>query len=67
MSGRNISPRLWEKTAVMPRKNIGAKPYIVPMPVFIISSYDEAGKPCAMLAVWGGISGEKEITVTVAS
>ena len=51
----------------MPRKNLGAKPYITPMPVLMLSSYDEAEKPCAMLAVWGGISNEKEITITVAA
>ena len=50
----------------MSRKNLGAKPYITPMPVLMLSSYDEAEKPCAMLAVWGGISNEKEITITVA-
>ena len=47
----------------MARKNIGAKPYITPMPVLMLSSYDDGGKPCAMLAVWGGISNEKEITI----
>lgn len=51
----------------MSRKNIGAKPYITPMPVLMISSYDEAEKPTAMLAVWGGITNETEITITVAS
>ena len=51
----------------MSRKNLGAKPYITPMPVLMLSSYDEAEKPCAMLAVWGGISNEKEITITVAA
>ena len=51
----------------MSRKNLGAKPYITPMPVLMISSYDEKGKPCTMLAVWGGISNEKEITITVAA
>ncbi|WP_407421885.1 flavin reductase family protein [Methanobrevibacter sp.] len=51
----------------MSRINIGAKPYIMPMPVLIISSYDEGEKPCAMLAVWGGISNEKEISITIAS
>ena len=51
----------------MARVNIGAKPYINPMPVLMLSSYDEDGKPCAMLAVWGGVSNEKEITITVAS
>ena len=35
----------------MSRKNLGAKPYITPMPVLMLSSYDEAEKLCAMLAV----------------
>lgn len=30
----------------MSRINIGAKPYIMPMPVLIVSSYDEEEKPC---------------------
>jgi hypothetical protein len=51
----------------MSRVNIGAKLYVMPMPVFMISSYDDKDKPCAMLAVWGGISNEKEISITVAS
>jgi flavin reductase (DIM6/NTAB) family NADH-FMN oxidoreductase RutF len=51
----------------MSRINIGAKPYVMPMPVLMISSYDEKEKPCAMLAVWGGISNETEISITVAS
>ena len=51
----------------MSRINIGAKPYVMPMPVLMISSYDENEKPCAMLAVWGGISNETEISITVAS
>ena len=51
----------------MARKNLGAKPYIMPMPVLMVSSYDEDEKPCSMVAVWGGISNEKEITITVAS
>ena len=33
----------------MSRVNIGAKPYIMPMPVLIVSSYDENDNPCAML------------------
>ncbi|MBR0404643.1 MAG: flavin reductase family protein [Eggerthellaceae bacterium] len=51
----------------MPRKNIGAKPYIMPMPVMMVSSYGEDGEPCSMVAVWGGITNEKEITITVAA
>ena len=51
----------------MSRINIGAKPYIMPMPVLIVSSYDDDDNPCAMLAVWGGISNQKEISITIAS
>jgi len=35
------------------RKNFGAKPFIYPMPVLIIGSYDESGIPNAMNAAWG--------------
>ena len=45
------------------RKSIGAKPYIVPQPVFVIGSYGENDVPNAMIAVWGGISNETEITI----
>lgn len=51
----------------MTRVNLGAKPYIMPMPVLIVSSYNEKDMPCAMLAVWGGISNETEIFITIAS
>ena len=33
----------------------------------VLSSYDVNMNPCAMLAVWGGISNETEISITVAS
>ncbi|MBC3537790.1 flavin reductase family protein [Megasphaera hominis] len=51
----------------MSRINIGAKPYIMPLPVLMLSAYDAKEEPCAMLAVWGGISHEKEISITVAA
>ena len=38
------------------RKNLGAKPFTYPQPVFIIAAYDENGLPNAMNAAWGGIS-----------
>lgn len=47
------------------RKNFGAKPALYPMPVLIIGTYDENGKPDAMNAAWGGISEEKEISVCI--
>lgn len=47
------------------RKNFGKKPWLYPMPVLIIGSYDEAGTPNAMNAAWGGISEENEISICV--
>ena len=47
------------------RKNFGAKAILYPMPVLIIGTYDENGKPNAMNAAWGGISEEKEISICV--
>lgn len=37
------------------KKSIGAKTIVFPTPVFIIGTYDKAGKPNAMAAAWGGI------------
>jgi len=45
------------------RKNFGAKPYLYPMPVFIVAAYDENGKPNAMNAAWGGMSEDTEISL----
>ncbi len=47
------------------RKNFGAKAILYPMPVLIIGSYDENGKPNAMNAAWGGISEETQISICV--
>jgi len=49
------------------RKNFGAKPMVYPMPVFIIATYDENGKPNAMNAAWGGISEDEEISICVSA
>lgn len=37
------------------RKNFGVKPWMFPLPVMIIGTYDEAGNANAMNAAWGGI------------
>ena len=47
------------------RKNFGAKPWLYPMPVLILGTYDEGGTPNAMNAAWGGISEENEISVCI--
>lgn len=49
------------------RKNFGAKAILYPMPVLIIGSYDENGKPDAMNAAWGGISEETEISICISA
>ena len=47
------------------RKNLGAKPFTYPQPVFIIAAYDENGLPNAMNAAWGGISEMNEISICI--
>lgn len=49
------------------RKNFGAKPFLIPQPVMIIGTYDEAGRANAMNAAWGGIVGPDEIIVDLSS
>ncbi len=43
------------------RKNLGAKPYLYPMPVLIVAAYDEAGGANAMNAAWGAAAGAQQI------
>lgn len=38
------------------KKSIGAKTIIYPTPVWIVGTYNKAGKPNVMTAAWGGIS-----------
>jgi len=35
--------------------SFGAKPVVYPAPVFVVGTYDNAGKPNVMTAAWGGI------------
>ncbi len=37
------------------RKNFGVKSWFYPLPVLIIGTYDENGRPDAMNAAWGGL------------
>ena len=44
------------------RKNFGAKSWFYPLPVLIIGTYDQDGKPDAMNAAWGGLyDGDKVV------
>lgn len=49
------------------RKNLGAKPYTYPQPVFILAAYSEDGTPDVMNAAWGGISDDDEISMCISS
>ena len=47
------------------RKSFGAKPFIYPMPVLIIATYDEEGRPNAMNAAWGSAADMDRIAIYV--
>ncbi len=49
----------------MSRVNFGAKPWIYPMPVLIVGTYDEEGVPNAMNAAWGCITDVNEVTISM--
>lgn len=47
------------------KKSIGAKTIVYPTPVFIVGTYDKAGRPNVMAAAWGGICCSNPPCVTV--
>ena len=49
------------------KTSFGPKPYIYPMPVLIIASYDENGVPNAMNAAWGSAADMDRIAIYVSS
>ena len=49
------------------RQNFGAKPWLYPMPVLMIGTYNTDGTANIMNAAWGGISEEQEISICVDS
>ena len=49
----------------MSRIDFGAKPFMFPMPVLIIGTYDENEVPNAMNAAWGIITDYQEITISL--
>jgi len=48
------------------RKNFGSQPWLYPMPVLIIGTYDENGAPNAMNAAWGGIYEADQVMICLA-
>ncbi len=51
----------------MSRVDFGAKPWVFPMPVLIIGTYDKDGVPNAMNAAWGMISDMNEISISLSN
>lgn len=49
----------------MSRVDFGAKPFLFPMPVLMIGTYDENGVPNVMNAAWGMVTDYKEITISL--
>ena len=49
----------------MSRVNFGVKPFLYPMPVLIVGTYDENGIPNAMNAAWGCITDMNEISISM--
>ena len=49
------------------RKNFGKQTWMYPLPVLIIGTYDECGKPNAMNAAWGGIYDTNEIVLCLSA
>lgn len=45
------------------RKNLQPKPFLYPLPVLIIGTYDEAGMPDAMNAAWGTICDMNQVAI----
>lgn len=45
------------------RKNFGAKPYMYPLPVLVIATYNEDGTANAMNAAWGTIADHNKVAL----
>jgi flavin reductase (DIM6/NTAB) family NADH-FMN oxidoreductase RutF len=47
------------------KKSIGVGTYSLPCPVWVVGSYDAAGKPNLMTAAWGGICNSRPASIYV--
>ncbi|MBQ5584303.1 MAG: flavin oxidoreductase, partial [Ruminiclostridium sp.] len=48
------------------RRSFGPQPYLFPMPVLIIGTYNEDGVPNAMNAAWGTIADMDRVAIFLA-
>ncbi|MBO5260662.1 MAG: flavin reductase family protein [Coprococcus sp.] len=49
----------------MSRVDFGVKPWLFPMPVLVVGTYDKDGVPNAMNAAWGMISDSNEVSISM--
>ena len=47
------------------KKDLGVKPYLFPMPVLMISTYNEDGTVDVMNMAWGGICGQNMVSLNI--
>lgn len=45
--------------------DLGVKPYIFPMPVLMVATYNEDGKVDVMNAAWGNICAENMVSLNI--
>ena len=49
------------------KKSLGVKPYVFPMPVLMIATYDENNTVDVMNMAWGGICEENQVALNISS
>lgn len=49
------------------RKNFGAKPWVYPLPVLLVGTYDENGSADLMNAAWGGLYDENQVILCLSA
>ena len=47
------------------KKNFGAKPYLYPMPVLIVATYNDDGTANAMNAAWGSVCDYTKVSIII--
>ena len=47
------------------KKNLGVKPYLFPMPTYMIGTYNEDGTTDEMMMAWGGICAEDMVALNL--
>ena len=52
-------------TPTKTKRSLGAHPLLYPLPVFLVATYDAAGKANVMTAAWGGICSSAPLSLTV--